>query len=86
MLQAYKLIALSVYEESWALNVRHDVDVAEPVIDEVLEGATRLLPHNISNRHEWAHQEQRARVSQRREQGSWAGTNRSAEENDRGAR
>ena len=86
MLQAYQLIALSVYEESWALDVRHNVDVAEPVIDEVLEGATRLFPHDISDRHEWAHQEECTRISQRREQGSWPGTNRSTEENDRGAR
>ena len=67
MLHAYQLIALSVYEESWALDVRHNVDVAEPIIDEVLEGATRLFPHNISNRHEWAHQEQCAWIPQRRE-------------------
>ena len=57
MLKAYKLIALTVHEESRTAHLGHNVDISEAVVDDVLKHIASLLSHDISYRHEWAHQE-----------------------------
>ena len=55
VLQTYQLVPLAVHEESRTLDIRHDVNVAEAVVDQVLQRASGLLPHDISDRHERTH-------------------------------
>jgi len=65
VLVADQLVTLPMHEESRASHVLHDVDVAEAVIYYVLQHVSRLLPHDIANRHERAHQEKCARRPER---------------------
>ena len=60
-----ELVSLTVYEERWASDLGHDVDVPEPIIDDILQHVASLLPDNVTNRHERAHQEQGTGRAQR---------------------
>ena len=57
VLKTYQLVSLSVHEESRTPHTGHHIDVAEPIIDQVLEHIASLLSHDVSYRHKRAHQE-----------------------------
>ena len=63
MLVADQLVALAMYEESWTLDVRHHVYIAETIVYQVLECVASLFTHNVSNRHERAHEKQGTRLA-----------------------
>lgn len=38
-----------MHKESWALNLRHDIDIAETVVNYILEHVASLFSDNVSN-------------------------------------
>ena len=45
-------------EKCWAVHMLHQVNVTEPVIDDVLQHFTSFLTDDVAYRCEWTHQEQ----------------------------
>ena len=72
MLKADQLIALAMHEECRAVYLVHEINITEPIIDDVLQHIASLLPHYVPNRHEGAHQKQCTWLAVRSEQTSRA--------------
>lgn len=67
-----QLVSLAMDEESGAGDLVHPVDVAEAVLNDVLENGAGLLPDDVSDRLKGRHQQESAWVTLSGYESSWA--------------
>jgi len=49
VLEVYQLVSLTVHEECWTLDLRHYVNISEPVIYKVLQHVASFLTNDVSD-------------------------------------